>query len=109
VDRARRKLDPAAADATVPRVRLGHSCFSAAAATVLARALGSDRIAFRVGSDDLPVVQRRYRRLSEAAWESGMSRIYGGIHFLSGNLEGLHAGQRTGTHVFDNALRPLAR
>ena len=92
-----------------PEYVSGHSCFSAAAATVLARALGSDRIAFRVGSDDLPGVQRRYRRLSEAAWESGMSRIYGGIHFLSGNLEGLHAGQRTGTHVFDNALRPLAR
>lgn len=92
-----------------PEYVSGHSCFSAAAATVLARALGSDKVAFAVGSDDLPGVQRRYRRLSDAAWESGMSRIYGGIHFLSGNLEGLHAGQRTGAYVFDNTLRPLAR
>lgn len=92
-----------------PEYVSGHSCFSAAAATVLARVLGTDKVPFRVGSDDLPGVRRQYRRLSEAAWESGMSRIYGGIHFFSGNIEGLHAGQRTGAHVFDNTLRPLTR
>jgi hypothetical protein len=38
-----------------------------------------------------------------------MSRIYGGIHFLSGNLEGLHVGQRTGAYVVANTMRPLTR
>ena len=92
-----------------PEYVSGHSSFSAAAATVLTHLLGTDKVSFTVGSDDLPGVRRSYRRFSQAAWESGMSRIYGGIHFLSGNLEGLHVGQRTGAYVVANTMRPLTR
>lgn len=92
-----------------PEYTSGHSTFSAAAAAVLAYCYGTDRVPFRVGSDDLPGVQRSYRGFADAAWESGMSRIYGGIHFMSGNLQGLGTGYQTGRHVVEHRLRPLRR
>jgi hypothetical protein len=88
-----------------PEYTSGHSTFSGAAAAVLARVLGRDDIAFTVGSDDLPNVTRSYRRFSEAAIESGYSRIFGGIHFLSANLNGLGAGYSIGQLTVDTLLR----
>lgn len=90
-----------------PEYTSGHSTFSAAAATALAHAFGTDRVRFAVGSDDLPGVTRRYRSFSDAAWESGLSRIYGGIHFWSGNINALIGGYRIGDWVIRNELRPL--
>lgn len=89
-----------------PEYTSGHSTFSGAAAVVLARFYGRDRIAFSVGSDDLPGVFRFYESFSAAALESGMSRIYGGIHFMSGNAHGLRSGAQTGAYVMRHLLRP---
>jgi len=47
-------------------------------------------------------IYRFCQRLSEAALESGMSRIYGGIHFMSANLNGLRSGAAVGNYVFRN-------
>lgn len=94
-----------------PEYVSGHSAFSAAAATLLARFFGTDRIAFTVGSDTLPEVIRSYASFSQAADEVGMSRIFGGIHFLSADLDGLKLGRALGDFVFQTYLlvRPLAR
>jgi len=54
---------------------------------------------FPVGSDDLPGVTRFHQHFSRAALESGMSRLYGGIHFMSGNLHGLACGEDIGLEV----------
>jgi len=89
-----------------PEYTSGHSTFSGAAAVVLASFFGSDRIHFSVGSDDLPGVFRSYKSFSEAALESGLSRIYGGIHFMSANLNGLSTGAETGVYVVRNFLTP---
>jgi hypothetical protein len=53
---------------------------------VLVLLFGKDEVAFSLGSDDLPGVRRSYAGFSAAAWESGLSGIYGGIHFMSANL-----------------------
>ncbi len=92
-----------------PEYTSGHSTFSGAAATVLAGFFGTDRIAFDVGSDDLPGVTRHYDSFSAAAWESGLSRIYGGIHFWSANVNGLRGGAQTARVVLESALRPRSR
>jgi len=92
-----------------PEYTSGHSTFSGAAATVLAYFFGEDRIRFSVGSDDLPGVTRSYKSFSEAAFESGLSRIYGGIHFMSANIQGLSTGAAVGTYVAWNFLRPLEK
>lgn len=90
-----------------PEYISGHSTFSAAAAAVLAHAFGSDEITFTVGSDGLPGVFRTYDSFWETAEEIGLSRIYGGIHFLSADLDGLATGQALGEYVVDVYLLPI--
>jgi hypothetical protein len=75
---------------------------------MLASFFGSDRVRFSVGSDDLPGLFRAYRSISEAAFESGLSRIYGGIHFMSGNVYGLTTGAATGLYVMWNLMTPVS-
>jgi membrane-associated phospholipid phosphatase len=90
-----------------PEYVSGHSTFSAAAATVLTRFLGTDQVSFTVESDSVPGVIRSYSSFAATAEEIGMSRIYGGIHFLSGDLDGLSLGQAIGDYVNDHFLLPL--
>jgi hypothetical protein len=45
-----------------------------------------------------------YNSFSQAAEEAGMSRIYGGIHFLSANLNGLASGAELGGYVAESLL-----
>jgi hypothetical protein len=73
-----------------PEYTSGHSTFSGAAAAILAQFYGTDEIPFTVGTDDLPSIYRHYERFSDAAHESGISRIYGGIHFMAATVSGLH-------------------
>jgi len=84
----------------------GHSTFSGAAAATMALFFGTDDIAFTVGSDDLPGVQRSYQSFSAAAEESGMSRILGGIHYMFSNRHGLDSGATIGEMVVTRYLRP---
>jgi membrane-associated phospholipid phosphatase len=90
-----------------PEYLSGHSTFSGAAASLLAVFLGSDNVPFTIGSDGLPNVWRTYDSFSATAEEIGMSRIWGGIHFLSADLDGLNAGSQLGTYVFGNFLTPV--
>ena len=90
-----------------PEYISGHSTFSGAAAAVVAAFFGSDDIPFTTTSEDLPGVSRSYGSFSEAAEEAGMSRIYGGIHFPSANLNGLASGAELGGYVAENFLRPM--
>lgn len=82
-----------------PEYTSGHSTFSGAGAAVLASFFGSDTIPFSVGSDDIPGLERSYTSLSGAAMESGLSRIYGGIHYSFANEAGLSSGRLVGTFV----------
>ncbi len=82
----------------------GHSAFSGAAAVVLAGFFGRDDIAFTVNSDTTSTVFRSFTGFWQAAEESGMSRIYGGIHYRSANLNGLSSGAAVGRYVIQNLL-----
>ena len=74
----------------------------------MARAFGTDSIPFVGESDDAPGIQRPFAGFWQAAEESGMSRIYGGIHFMSANVNGLESGRAIGVAVAGNLLRPVA-
>ncbi len=65
-----------------PAYTSGHSSFSSAAASVLASLYG-DSYKFSTTSPGLAGVSRSFTSFSQAADEAGMSRIYGGIHFMS--------------------------
>ena len=89
----------------------GHSTFSAAAAEVLRRFTGSDRFEFavtipagssRVEPGQVPArdLTLRWATFTEAANEAGVSRRFGGIHFVDGDLEGRRIGRKLGRAAF---------
>lgn len=71
---------------------------SAAAAEVLTRHLGAS-VPFAVTSDTLPGATRRFKSFSHAAREAGMSRVFGGIHFMHAVEDGWAAGEVVGRDV----------
>lgn len=92
----------------------GHSTFSAAAATAIARVRGSDAVtltatvpqgAFRTDpglpATDITFVWTRLGAMADAA---GYSRRVTGIHWERSDLEGRVLGRRVGTAVADKAL-----
>ena len=89
-----------------PEYTSGHSTFSGAGATVLPLFYGTDDLPFTSGSDFLPGVYRSFSTPFDAAVEAGVSRIYGGIHFHSANVDGLQAGSSIGEWTATHYLLP---
>jgi hypothetical protein len=71
---------------------------SAAAAEVLTRHIG-DRVGFEATSATLPHVTRHFGSFRRAAHEAGMSRVFGGIHFLHAVRDGFEQGKGIGREV----------
>lgn len=89
----------------------GHSTFSASAANVLRCFTGKDYFGYTVtlpagssmrepGLVPATDITLTFNTYSEAAEQAGLSRCYGGIHFLTGNTEGLALGKKVGEAVF---------
>lgn len=94
-----------------PEYTSGHSAFSTAGAEILKLFSGSDwygdSIAFPLGSSRFEPgftpessVTLSWDTFTEAANEAGISRLYGGIHFINGDLEGRELGSKVGTAVW---------
>ncbi len=92
----------------------GHSTYSAAAAEVLKRYTGSDRFGAsyvaRVGSSRFEPgitpsqeVILSWPTFSAAADQAGISRLYGGIHFRDGDIQGRKLGRQVGETVWNKA------
>jgi PAP2 superfamily len=82
----------------VPDYPSTHTVLGAAAAEVLIQNF-SDRIRFDTSSTTLPGRIRRFDSLSQAAWENGHSRVYGGIHFLHAVEDGFKQGKGIGRAI----------
>lgn len=83
----------------------GHSTFSGAGAAALKAFFGTDRVAFVLPSETSGVANRTFRSFTQAAEESGVSRIYGGIHFSFDNTAGLKSGGQIGRYVASKFFR----
>ena len=93
----------------------GHSIFSRSAATVLTKFTGSP---FFGGSVTIPAGQSRvepglvpaatmtlsWRTFKDAADEAGISRRFGGIHFVDGDLQARKLGMKIGTQAWRKAV-----
>jgi membrane-associated phospholipid phosphatase len=90
-----------------PEYVSGHSAFSGAAEAILANFFG-ENVSFTSTSSGLPGISRSYDSFAAAADEAGISRIYGGIHFLAADVDGLAASRALGNYVFDNFLAAKA-
>jgi len=92
----------------------GHSTFSSASAEILKAFTGSDEFG---GSVTIPAgsslveprvvpardVTLEWATFSAAADQAGLSRRYGGIHFLHGDLEGRKLGRKVGAKAWAKA------
>lgn len=100
---ADRGWESAIATPPFPEYTSGHSTFSGAADVILSSVFG-ETVNFTTRSVGLSGISRSFNSFSQAAEEAGMSRIYGGIHFLSANQDGLSAGRNLGNYILDNVL-----
>jgi hypothetical protein len=99
-----------------PEYDSGHALEGGAAAEVMRRFFGTDRIAFTTCSTTLPAggtchdatpVTRSFSSLSQAAEENALSRILVGFHFRNAITQGLRHGGKLGHHTFVHYLRPV--
>lgn len=90
----------------------GHSTFSRAAAEVLAKVTGSEYFPGGLGQYPAPDLVFEYAEMNfdfqwakfyDAADESGISRIYGGIHAPFDDVPGRKIGSRIGIKAFEKA------
>ena len=97
-----------------PEYVSGHSTFSAAAAATLRKFTGRDNFGFsvtipvgssRVEPGTVPAsnVSLSWATFSAAADEAGLSRRFGGIHFIDGDLEGRRVGKKIGKAAYEKA------
>ena len=97
-----------------PSYSSGHSIFGAAGAGILDRVLGGDEIRFSQESPDQviwPVLRGRTRHftsLKQVADENGLSRIYGGVHWLRDHQQSMIAGYALADHINENYFRARA-
>lgn len=83
-----------------PEYTSGHSTISAASAEVLTGLFG-DNVAFTDSTEfKYGHGVRSFTSFRQAADECSMSRVYGGIHYVSGCEEGQKSGARIGQFVF---------
>ncbi|MBV8441904.1 MAG: vanadium-dependent haloperoxidase [Hyphomicrobiales bacterium] len=89
----------------------GHSAFTAAWARAMELATGKPDFNFKTTVKRLYVEQRElaepvtisYPTFADAAEASGMSRIWGGVHWPADNDRGLELGRRVGENVWRRA------
>jgi hypothetical protein len=97
----------------------GHSTFSMAAAVAMANYFGTEDVSFCANADpnahdavNQPLMgvaaQRCFTSLIDAAREAGDSRLIGGIHFPSDNVEGLITGEKIANQVIADAFTPVS-
>jgi hypothetical protein len=93
----------------VPDYPSTHTVLGAAAATTMARLLGSDFVSFSsVSGPPYAGITRSFWSLSQAARENGASRMLAGIHFASAVETGYAQGEQVGQWAVDHLLPPAA-
>ncbi len=97
-----------------PEYTSGHSGFSTSGAEILKLFSGSDvygdSITFAPGSSRFEPgftpqspVTLSWATFTDAAHQAGISRCYGGIHFIFGDLEGRKLGRQVGAEVWNRS------
>jgi hypothetical protein len=94
--------DPLLGTPNFPTYISGHSTQSGAAATVLTHMLGpvafTDTCHTRL-NPELAFADRSFNGFGEASSEAAVSRLYGGIHYLFDNYDGVDSGNCVGSII----------
>ena len=82
-----------------PEYTSGHSTISAAAAEILTANIG-DNVAYEDTTEvRFGLFKRKFKSFRQAAQESSISRVYGGIHFSDATTAGSLQGQKIGKYL----------
>jgi hypothetical protein len=87
-----------------PDYTCGLTTNTGAAVEVLRRFLGTDNIAYTFTAAGHT---RSYTTLSQAAAEAVDARVFGGMHFRTGCIQGVRHGQKAGRFAIQHELKPL--
>jgi hypothetical protein len=94
-----------------PEYLSGHSTISAASAVILSHYFGNDFRYNDTSEEAYGLPSRKFKSFQEAAIEAGISRFYGGIHFMdavdNGRKQGLAVGDWVLSRV-ENKSRAVA-
>lgn len=84
-----------------PEYPSGHSAASASAAVVLTKMVGDNY--FFLDSIEVPFGRpvRKFRSFYEASDQASISRLYGGIHFMTAIKNGQEEGKKIGNYVME--------
>lgn len=95
-----------------PEYTSGHSTFGGAWSEILRQFTGSDHFGYgrtfttlAFEGTTIEPVELYWETFTEAAQEAGMSRLYGGIHFMDANLNGQACGKLVGGAVWHKASK----
>ncbi|MBC2651993.1 vanadium-dependent haloperoxidase [Novosphingobium aerophilum] len=97
-----------------PAYTSGHSSFGAVGGRLLEHVLGTDELRFTLECPDQVIwpqmrgVKRHFTRISQSVDENGLSRIYGGVHWLRDHQESMRIGQGIADHIFANFFKRVA-
>jgi hypothetical protein len=107
---------PLAVTPPIPDHDSAHAVEGGAAATVMARVFGTDRVRFSTCSltlpdgqqcDDATPTTRSFGSFSQAATENAASRIWVGYHFRNASMTGLRHGRQVARLVMAGRLTPV--
>ncbi len=87
-----------------PDYTCGLTTSAGGAVEVLRRYFGTDGISYTITAAG---ITRSYDSLSEAAAEAVDARVFGGMHFRTGCVQGVRQGEQVGRFVIQHSLRPL--
>ncbi len=96
---------PLLGPSTIPEYPSGHAEIAGALAEVLTTFYG-DNVEFDI-SIDSPTITRHFKSFKQAAEESALSRIYGGMHVRNSTQKGSKQGSEVAQYILIIALKPL--
>ncbi len=82
-----------------PEYPSGHSSYSGASSQVLTNLIGDNVTFTDMTNVPINIPPRTFSSFFAAATEAGFSRMYGGIHFRTANLNGIQMGKSIGAYV----------
>ncbi len=88
-----------------PEYLSGHSTISATAAVILSHFFGENFNYVDTVEDRFGLESRSFASFKQAAEEAGISRFYGGIHFMDAITNGQKQGFLIGNHVIKKCLK----
>jgi hypothetical protein len=86
------------------------ACMAAAAATALAKAVGTDAVSFQIrwtSNNADPDTVQSYSSFWQMALDAADARIYGGLHFRFDNVASQEICPKIATWAYEHVMRPL--